>query len=74
MVKQNNNQSISETQTPPKPQKKYSKCLNCGRNTKDNYGKSMMTKVIIDEFTLLCEKCTTLKENIKRYRSSRPIK
>ena len=33
-----------------------------------------MTKVIIDEFTLLCEKCTTLKENIERYGSFWPIK
>src|SRR5207248_3282181 len=74
IIKQNNNQSISEIQTLPKPQKKYSECLNCGRNTKENGKKSQMTKVRIDEFTLLCEKCTILKENRERYGSSRPIK
>ena len=74
MIKQNNNQSTSEIQTPPKPQKKYSECLNCGRNTKENGKKSQMTRVRIDEFTLLCEKCTMMKENQERYGTSRAIK
>jgi len=59
---------------PPKPQKKYLECVNCGRDTEDNHKKSSMTKVNIDEFTLLCEKCTMMKENQERYGSSRPIK
>ena len=33
-----------------------------------------MTKVNIDEFTLLCEKCTMMKENQERYGTSRAIK
>src|SRR5207248_7241404 len=62
MIKQNNNQSTSEIQTPPKPQKKYSECLNCGRNTKENGKKSQMMRVRIDEFTLLCENARFLKK------------
>src|SRR5439155_21876708 len=65
------NQNTSEIQIPPKS---HLKCLNCGRNTKNNHRKSQMTKVIVDEFTLLCKKCTTLKENQERYGSSRSIK
>ena len=66
--------SATEDIIPPKPQKKYLECVNCGRDTEDNHKKSSMTKVNIDEFTLLCEKCTMMKENQERYGSSRPIK
>jgi len=55
--------STSKDIIPTKPQKKYIKCINCERDTKDNHKKSQMTRVNINEFTLLCEKCTTLKEN-----------
>ena len=55
---------------PSKPQKKYLECVNCGRDTEDNHKKSSMTKVNIDEFTLLCEKCTMVKENQEQYGSS----
>src|SRR5947207_14921371 len=59
IIKDNNQ---STTNTPPKPQKKHLKCVNGGRDTKDNHKKSSMTKVNINEFTLLCEKCTMMKE------------
>jgi hypothetical protein len=68
------NQYTSKVQTPIKTQKKHLECLNCGRNTQDNHKKSQMTKITIDEFTLLCEKCTILKENQERFGSSRSIK
>src|ERR1043165_7920236 len=66
------NQSTSK-QTPTESQKKHLECLNCGKNTKNNHKKSQFRKIIIDEFTLLCEKCTELKENFKKYGSTRPI-
>ena len=58
----------------PSTSYKHLECLNCGRNTKDNHKKSQMTKIHIDEFTLLCEKCTQTKEDLERYGSTRPIK
>jgi len=68
----------ADTDTQPKSNPstsyKHLECLHCGRNTENNHSKSQFRKVIIDEFTLLCEKCTQAKENMERYGSTRPIK
>gem|GEM_PF-3451066 len=68
----------ADTDTQPKSNPstsyKHLECLHCGKSNKDNDSKSQFRKIIIDEFTLLCEKCTQLKENMDRYGSTRPIK
>jgi len=60
----------ADTDTQPKSNPstsyKHLECLHCGKSNKDNDSKSQFRKIIIDEFTLLCEKCTQLKENMDK--------
>jgi len=68
------NEGEKSQQIIPSTSYKHLEYLHCGKSNKDNDSKSQFRKIIIDEFTLLCENYTQLKENVERYGSTRPIK
>ena len=53
---------------------KPTECVRCHRTTAENNTKSQMRQIVINEHTLLCEKCTDDKENLEKHGSTKRIK